>query len=85
MSEVNNISVELAATLHFNAGSSMPIGSAPRAKYEDKYISFIAGAKWQKERTKEIARNLLGLQAWIDDPSMKLLLTNITNELMKEI
>lgn len=50
MSEVNNISVELAAMLNFKTGSSMPIGSGPRAKYEDKYASFIAGAQWQKEQ-----------------------------------
>ena len=32
---------------------------------------FKAGAQWQKEQTKAMAQNLIGLEAWINDRQMK--------------
>ena len=45
--------VKEAAHSHFSEGSEQPKGFKPRALYEHKKESFIAGALWYKEQRRK--------------------------------
>jgi hypothetical protein len=57
---MENITITLqeAADIHYNVGSSSAIGTTARAKYEEKNASFKAGAQWQQEQEGELITTL---------------------------